>query len=153
LSAEPDKPGVKGWDAACPRVVTWARPRPLTGETLVAFNTHFDHVEAEPAASAARPQYPRIAGQALIVLTGDFNYPRRPGVPEARRGPGNRSASSRRPGRSSPQAVRAVLFFQRFPDGFAGRTADRPHLRRGALRDPQGGHPAGMVGRAVRLRP
>ena len=80
LSAEPDRAGIKGWDAACPRVVTWARLKDLwTGRTLVAFNTHFDHVgrraRSESAAlvlSAIR----RIAGKAPFVLTGDFNCTR-----------------------------------------------------------------------------
>ncbi len=80
LSEEPDKPGLKGWDAACPRIVTWAQLRDTwTGVTLFAFNTHFDHVgdraRRESAAlvlSAVR----RIAGKAPFVLTGDFNCTR-----------------------------------------------------------------------------
>jgi len=80
LSADPDKPGVKGWDAACPRVVTWARLKDRwTGETLVAFNTHFDHVGGgarSESAAQVLAAIRRIAGQASVVLTGDFNCTR-----------------------------------------------------------------------------
>jgi len=77
LSEEPDKPGLKGWDAACARVVTWARLRDLwTGETLVLFNTHFDHVGERARRESAKlilSNLPRIAAGAPLVLTGDFN--------------------------------------------------------------------------------
>src|SRR5512143_3734076 len=77
LSETPDKPGVKGWDAACPRIVTWARLRDLwTGRVLVAFNTHFDHVgERARRESAAQvlSAVERIAGREPAVLTGDLN--------------------------------------------------------------------------------
>jgi endonuclease/exonuclease/phosphatase family metal-dependent hydrolase len=80
LSETPDRPGVKGWDAACARVVTWARLRDeWTGQVLVAFNTHFDHVgETARLESAALVlgAIRRIAGDAPFVLTGDFNCTR-----------------------------------------------------------------------------
>jgi endonuclease/exonuclease/phosphatase family metal-dependent hydrolase len=77
LSEEPDKPGLKGWDAACPRVVTRARLRDLwTGRHLTVFNTHFDHVGEK-----ARQQSAVLVLAAVrdvppgdgVVLTGDFN--------------------------------------------------------------------------------
>jgi len=80
LSAQPDNPGIKGWDAACPRVVTWVRLKDLwTGETLVAFNTHFDHVGARARSESAAlvlSAIRRVAGKAPVVLTGDFNCTR-----------------------------------------------------------------------------
>lgn len=80
LSEDPDRPGTKGWDAACARVVTWARLRDLwTGLTFVAFNTHFDHVGGRARQESARlilSELPGIAGGASFVLTGDFNCTR-----------------------------------------------------------------------------
>src|SRR3546814_16762451 len=44
LSQTPDRPG-KGWDAAYPRIASWARLRDRTAsQTLLVVNTHFDHV-------------------------------------------------------------------------------------------------------------
>jgi endonuclease/exonuclease/phosphatase family metal-dependent hydrolase len=80
LSERPDRPGVKGWDAACPRIVTWARLRDVrTGVTLFAFNTHFDHVgdrARKESASLVLKAIRRIGGGAPVVLTGDFNCTR-----------------------------------------------------------------------------
>lgn len=80
LSQTPEDPGVKGWDAACPRVVTWARLRDeWTGRTLVAFNTHFDHrgetARRESAALVLRRMAPIAAGRP-VVLMGDLNCTR-----------------------------------------------------------------------------
>jgi endonuclease/exonuclease/phosphatase family metal-dependent hydrolase len=80
LSETPDRPGVKGWDAACARVVTWARLRDLwTGRVLVAFNTHFDHVGERARRESAKlvlAAVERIAAGAPVVLTGDLNCTR-----------------------------------------------------------------------------
>jgi endonuclease/exonuclease/phosphatase family metal-dependent hydrolase len=80
LSETPDRPGVKGWDAACARVVTWARLRDLwTGRVLVAFNTHFDHVGETARRESAKlvlAAVERIAAGAPVVLTGDLNCTR-----------------------------------------------------------------------------
>jgi len=80
LSEHPDKPGLKGWDAACPRVVTWARLRDIwTGAVLVAFNTHFDHMgetARRESAALVLSAMRKIAAGAPVVLTGDFNCTR-----------------------------------------------------------------------------
>jgi endonuclease/exonuclease/phosphatase family metal-dependent hydrolase len=80
LSAEPDKPGMKGWDAACARIVTWARLEDLwTGEILVVFNTHFDHVgirARNESAALVLAAVRRIAGRDPVIVTGDLNCTR-----------------------------------------------------------------------------
>jgi len=80
LSETPDRPGVKGWDAACARVVTWARLRDeWTGRVVVAFNTHFDHMgerARRESAALVLSALPRIAAGNPLVLTGDFNCTR-----------------------------------------------------------------------------
>ncbi len=80
LSERPEEPGGRGWDAACPRVVTWARLRDeWTGGVLVAFNTHFDHVgerARRESAAIVLAAVRSIAGGAPAVLTGDLNCTR-----------------------------------------------------------------------------
>jgi endonuclease/exonuclease/phosphatase family metal-dependent hydrolase len=76
MSLTPDVPS-KSWDAALPRIVTFARFRiRSTGDTLDVYNTHFDHV-----GQLAREQSARLildwmrdesAGTDAILL-GDFN--------------------------------------------------------------------------------
>jgi len=45
LSDKPHTPGLLGWDAACPRMVTWVCLQDKrNGDTLFVFNTHLDHV-------------------------------------------------------------------------------------------------------------
>ena len=77
LSETPEAPGVLGWDAHCPRIVTWGRFREkASGRGLFLFNTHLDH-----AGWAARREscflllarIQEIAGSAPVVVTGDFN--------------------------------------------------------------------------------
>ncbi len=77
LSPTPDIPS-KGWDAAYPRVATWARLREKKGgKMILAVNTHWDHIGAE-----ARKQSALQVKQWLIenrkakdhvILIGDFN--------------------------------------------------------------------------------
>lgn len=77
LSETPAKPGSMGWDAAYPRIVTWAKFRDrVSGKTFVHFNTHFDH-RGERAriesASLILKKLGDIAGGSPFVLTGDLN--------------------------------------------------------------------------------
>lgn len=80
LSERPDEPGRKGWDAACARIVTWARLGDRwTGRTVVVFNTHFDHVgetARRESAVLVLAGIARIAGRDPFVLTGDLNCTR-----------------------------------------------------------------------------
>lgn len=77
LSERPDEPGSKGWDAALPRVVTWAKFRDLkTRKTFFHFNTHFDHRGEIARVNSSRlllERIGRIAKKAKVVITGDLN--------------------------------------------------------------------------------
>jgi endonuclease/exonuclease/phosphatase family metal-dependent hydrolase len=76
LSENPDKPG-PGWDAACPRIVTWCRFRDkATGKPFFVFNTHFDHIGRTARKESALLLLSRIEEIAKgnpVVVTGDFN--------------------------------------------------------------------------------
>jgi endonuclease/exonuclease/phosphatase family metal-dependent hydrolase len=77
LSDFPDVDGSRGWDAACPRIVTWGRFEDIrTGVPFYIFNTHFDHVGVKARIESARlllRKIHEIAGGAPVILTGDFN--------------------------------------------------------------------------------
>lgn len=77
LSPTPGVPG-KGWDAAFPRVATWAVLRDkATGRRLRVLNTHFDHVGEVARREAAKMIAAWVAmgeWKALpTVVMGDFN--------------------------------------------------------------------------------
>jgi endonuclease/exonuclease/phosphatase family metal-dependent hydrolase len=77
LSTTPDVPGSQSWDAALPRIVTWAQFRDERSEnTFYHFNTHFDHRGEQARRESARlivQKIDSIAGQNSAVVTGDFN--------------------------------------------------------------------------------
>ncbi len=77
LSPSPGTIGSVGWDAALPRIVTWASFTVTdTGHLFFYFNTHFDH-QGETArlesAQLIRRQIASIAGTSPYILSGDFN--------------------------------------------------------------------------------
>ncbi len=76
LSPTPSVPG-KGWDAALPRIVTWVKlVIPAGGDSLVVFNTHFDHIGVQARENSARLlrlKVREIAGSSPAVVAGDFN--------------------------------------------------------------------------------
>lgn len=77
LSETPDKVGVKGWDAALPRVASWMKisDRQTKQEWLIV-NTHFDHQgqqAREGSGKLLRQWIAEHAGQTPVVLLGDFN--------------------------------------------------------------------------------
>src|SRR5690606_11916765 len=76
LSPTPDEPS-KGWDAALPRIATWARFRDRAGGgEFLAVNTHFDHVGEEARTQSARLIVERVKamqGDLPVIITGDFN--------------------------------------------------------------------------------
>lgn len=79
LSPTPAAPG-KGWDAAYPRIATWARLSDRkSGQRLLVLNTHFDHVGPVAKLESARQIRRWLSaqhrqGESLIVM-GDFNSP------------------------------------------------------------------------------
>lgn len=77
LSESPEKPGSKGWDAALPRIVTWAKFKDrVTGKTFVHFNTHFDHIGEKARAESSSlilKKAGEIHGSGPFIVTGDFN--------------------------------------------------------------------------------
>ena len=77
LSPTPEAVGSKGWDAALPRVMTWAKLKDKsTGVTLMFFNTHWDHV-----GKVARVESGKLMRRLIeekrddlpVIVTGDFN--------------------------------------------------------------------------------
>lgn len=84
LSMTPDVPS-KGWDAAFPRIATWARlERHGDGRRFFVLNTHLDN-----RGEIARLQGARMIGAYLaahrrpgeaVIMTGDLNSPPESGV-------------------------------------------------------------------------
>jgi len=76
LSEHPDKPG-RGWDAACPRVVTWVEFKDKkSGTIFYFFNTHFDHMGLEARKNSAVlliKRIDQIDKKIPLILSGDFN--------------------------------------------------------------------------------
>lgn len=77
LSPTPDVPG-KGWDAAYPRVASWARLRDKAAKrSLLVVNTHMDHVGTTARLKGAEQLRRWIEGHGksgeTLVLMGDFN--------------------------------------------------------------------------------
>ena len=83
LSPTPNAPS-KGWDAAYPRIATWAKlVRRSDGKRFLALNTHFDHVGRTARLESAR-QITRWIGAnrspgETVLVTGDLNA--EPGTP------------------------------------------------------------------------
>ncbi len=78
LSETPDIAGSKSWDAALPRMVTWAElsdRQAGSAPPLLWMNTHFDHIGVEARKQAARLLRTRVqaASGKAVVVTGDFN--------------------------------------------------------------------------------
>ena len=80
LSESPDVVGSKGWDAALPRICTWAYLRDRQAERpLRVFNTHFDHRGTTARTRSAEQLAARIGGAAEAtahgpaLLMGDLN--------------------------------------------------------------------------------
>jgi len=77
LAEQTNVPGIKGWDAAITRIVTWAKLRDKkTKKTFFVFNTHFDHMGKIARKESARlliSKVKEIAGASPSLITGDFN--------------------------------------------------------------------------------
>ncbi|MEI2748020.1 MAG: endonuclease/exonuclease/phosphatase family protein [Ferruginibacter sp.] len=77
LSETPSAAGSKGWDAAFPRIVTWARfSDKLTGKIFCHFNTHYDHMGqvARRQSSLLLMEKVKLIGKGNpVIISGDFN--------------------------------------------------------------------------------
>jgi endonuclease/exonuclease/phosphatase family metal-dependent hydrolase len=77
LSDTPDVVGSKAWDAAFPRIVTWAMFKDKnTDRDFFHFNTHFDHQGVQARDESAKlllQKIQSIAGESPVLITGDFN--------------------------------------------------------------------------------
>ncbi len=77
LSEAPDTIS-KGWDAALPRICTWAHFSDKSSkEQFYVFNVHFDHVGQVARRESLRllnEKAQEIAGTQLTLLIGDFNF-------------------------------------------------------------------------------
>lgn len=77
LSETPQTTASKGWDAALPRIVTWAKFRDKKeGNIFYFFNTHFDHrgkLARKNSAKLIADKIKEISGNEPIILSGDFN--------------------------------------------------------------------------------
>ena len=77
LSDSPESVGVAGWDAALPRIVTWAKFRDkYSGKSFFHFNTHFDHRGKQARQNSAKlllERVNKVAGVNPVLVTGDFN--------------------------------------------------------------------------------
>ena len=78
LSETPDECSM-GWDAACRRIVTWAKLKDKeTGKVFYAFNTHLDHVGEVAREQSIMLIVKKIdeivkKDKAPVFLSGDFN--------------------------------------------------------------------------------
>ncbi len=77
LSETPDTVS-KGWDAALPRICTFAHLHDsLSGKKMWVFNTHFDHIGREARRRSAELILLKIkeksASGEAVILMGDFN--------------------------------------------------------------------------------
>lgn len=76
LSEITDKPN-KGWDAALPRICSWAKFRNNeTNFEFSFFNLHLDHIGVEARKNSAKLVISKIkefCGSNPVILTGDFN--------------------------------------------------------------------------------
>lgn len=76
LSDITDRPN-KGWDAALPRICTWAKFKDRkTGFEFFLFNLHMDHIGVEARKNSAKLVLKKITEMCddkPVVLTGDFN--------------------------------------------------------------------------------
>ena len=80
LSETPDVPGSKGWDAALPRIVTFATLRDKASDKIVLLGSaHYDHrgTQAKLNSGKVIQEYvsKKIASlnNPIVILAGDFN--------------------------------------------------------------------------------
>lgn len=77
LSETPDKPTL-GWDATCcKRICSWVQLKDKqSGKVLFVFNAHYDHqgkIAREESSKLILKKIKEIAGDNMVILTGDLN--------------------------------------------------------------------------------
>lgn len=76
LSETPEKPGF-GWDAKINRICSWVQLKEKkSGRKFYCFNVHYDHqgmVARRESSKLLLAKIKLIAGDAPVILTGDFN--------------------------------------------------------------------------------
>lgn len=84
LSEKPDEPGSIGWDAAHPRIATWALViDKQEARKILLVNTHLDHIGQEARKRSVELIKSRIAELGYdvpVIITGDFNFTRDEGA-------------------------------------------------------------------------
>lgn len=77
LSETPSTPGSRGWDAACNRIVTWAKVKDkLSNRVFFVFCTHFDHmgeVARRKSSQLLLQTIDSLSGKLPAIVLGDFN--------------------------------------------------------------------------------
>ena len=76
LSDTPEIPS-RGWDAALPRIVTWAKFKDKeTKKIFFVFNTHYDHIGESARNNSSKLLLKNLRGISKnlpVIVTGDFN--------------------------------------------------------------------------------
>ncbi|MFK7865536.1 MAG: endonuclease/exonuclease/phosphatase family protein [Pseudohongiellaceae bacterium] len=79
LSETPNTIASKGWDAALPRIATWARFKDVSNDRdFLHLNTHFDHrgeLARVRSSELIISQLESLGANLPVVVTGDFNVP------------------------------------------------------------------------------
>lgn len=77
ISETPEKVGVKGWDAALPRICSYARLQDkVTKKKFWFFNLHMDHIGVEARKEGAKliaRKITQMCGEEPAFVSGDFN--------------------------------------------------------------------------------
>ncbi len=77
ISETPDKVGVKGWDAALPRICSYVHLQDkVTKKRFWFFNLHMDHIGVEARREGAKliaKKITEMCGKEPAFVTGDFN--------------------------------------------------------------------------------
>lgn len=78
FSEKPQLPGSVGWDAACPRMATWATYEDvLTQKSFVVLTCHLDHVGNKARLMSMvqlKSWFATLLQQTPVILCGDFNF-------------------------------------------------------------------------------